>query len=79
MFCEVDCKFKQNAAREGKTMQNFDKIHQKYAKLCEKMPFSCYKTAIHVFKAFFGPEWILSVLCTFMKVFITFERCFCYF
>ena len=46
MFREVDCKIRQNDAREGKTMQISAKIHQKYAKLCKNKHFFGYKTLL---------------------------------
>ena len=46
MFCEIDCKIKQNDAREGKSMQISAKIHRKYAKLCKNEPFFGYKTLV---------------------------------
>ena len=46
MFCEVDCKFKQNGAREGKHTQISAKIHQKYAKLCKNEHFFGYKILV---------------------------------
>ena len=36
MFCEVDCKIKQNDTMEGKNMQIPAKIHQKYAIFVQK-------------------------------------------
>ena len=44
VVCEVACKIKQNDAREGKDMQKFAKIHQKYAKSSQKVSFFAYKT-----------------------------------
>ena len=46
MLCDVDCKSKQNDAREDKNMQISAKIHQKYAKLCKNKPFFGYKTLV---------------------------------
>ena len=64
MFWEIDCKIKENDAREGKNMQISAKIHQKYAKLCKNKPFFAYKTLvlpkINGIKKTFQPKKVCS-------------------
>ena len=80
MFWEVDCKIKQNDAREGKNVQISAKIHQNDAKLCKSKPISVikhlfclkmvkidvstYKSAV-LGCAWKHPEWILNVFVQF--------------
>ena len=53
MFWEVECKIKQNDAREGKNMQNSSVIHKKkYAKVCKNKHFFGYKTLVSLKKTF---------------------------
>ena len=46
MFWEVQCKNKQNDAREGKSMHFSAKFHQDYANLCKNKPLFAYKTPV---------------------------------